>query len=86
VCWSNVVAWAERYLEREIQRLHDESCRLREKLLTPTGEERVDLSPEERRRLWEKAKRIDAEILKQTSQDRPNLLTKRPLRITGGRE
>jgi hypothetical protein len=32
-----------------------------------TGEERVVLSPEERRLLWEKAKRIDPEVLKQIS-------------------
>ena len=63
-----LVAWAERQQQREIQRLHEESCRLKEELLRLTGEERIILSPEQRRRLWEKAKRIDPEVLKQISQ------------------
>ena len=62
-----LVAWVERYQQREIQRLHEKGCRLREELLKLTGEERLVLSPEERRRLWEKAKRIDPVVLKQIS-------------------
>ena len=62
-----LVAWVERYQQREIQRLHEEGCRLRGELLMLTGEERIVLSPEERRRLWEKAKRTDPVVLKQIS-------------------
>ncbi len=54
--------------QREIQRLHEEGCRLKEELLRLTGKERITLSPEQRRQLWEKAKRIDPEVLKQISQ------------------
>ena len=63
-----LVAWAERQQQREIQRLHEEGCRLKEELLRLTGEERIILSPEQRRQLWEKAKSIDPEVLKQISQ------------------
>ena len=63
-----LVAWAERQQQREIQRLHEEGCRLKEELLRLTAEEQIILSPEQRRQLWEKAKRIDPEILKQIAQ------------------
>ncbi len=63
-----LVAWAERQQQREIQRLHEESCRRKEELLRLTGEKRIILAPEQRRQLWEKAKRIDPEVLKQISQ------------------
>ena len=63
-----LVAWAERQQQREIQRLHEEGYRLKAELLRLTGEERIILSPEQRRQLWEKAKRIDPEVLKQISQ------------------
>ncbi len=63
-----LVAWVERCQQREIQRLHRHGCRLKGELLKLTGEGRIVLSPEEQRRLWEKAKRIDPEVLKQISQ------------------
>jgi len=63
-----LVAWAERQQQREIQRLHEERRRLKEELLRLTREERIILSPEQRRQLWGKAKRIDPEVLKQISQ------------------
>jgi len=63
-----LAAWAERQQQREIQRLYEEGCRLKEELLRLTGEERIILSPEQRRQLWEKAKRIDPEVLKQIAQ------------------
>jgi hypothetical protein len=63
-----LVAWAERQQQREIQRLHEEGRRLKEELLRLTGEERITLSPEQRRQLWEKAKHIDPEVLKQIAQ------------------
>jgi hypothetical protein len=63
-----LIAWVERYQQREIQRLHEQGCRLKEKLLKLTGEQRIVLSPEERQLLWEKAKRIDPQVLKRISQ------------------
>ena len=62
-----LVACVERYQQREIQRLHEEGCRLKEEMLKLTGEDRIVLSSEERQLLWEKAKRIDPEVLKQMS-------------------
>ncbi len=60
-----LVAWAERYQQREIERLHEECCRLKEELMKLNGGEPIPLSPEQRRLLAEKAKGIDPEVLKQ---------------------
>jgi hypothetical protein len=60
-----LVAWAERYQQREIERLHEECCRLKEELMELNGGEPIRLSPEQRRLLAEKAKGIDPEVLKQ---------------------
>ena len=57
--------WAERCQQREIERLHAESCRLKEELMELNGGEPIRLSPEQRRQLAEKAKGIDPEVLKQ---------------------
>ena len=62
-----LVAWAERYQQQEIERLHEECCRLKEELMELNGGEPIRLSPEQRRRLAEKAKGIDPEVLKQIS-------------------
>jgi hypothetical protein len=62
-----LVAWAERCQQREIERLHEEGCRLKEEVLRRTGQDRIVLSPEQRRRLAEKAKGIDPENLKRIS-------------------
>ena len=62
-----LVAWAERHQQREIERLHEEGCRLKEEVLRLTGGERIRLAPEERRLLTKKAEGIDPQILKQIS-------------------
>jgi hypothetical protein len=61
----SAVAWVEGCQQREIERLHDEGCRLKEALLELDGGEPIRLSPEQRRLLAEKAKGIDPEVLKQ---------------------
>jgi hypothetical protein len=60
-----LVDWAERYQQREIERLHAECCRLKEELLEHNDGKPIRLSPADRRRLAEKAKGIDPEVLKQ---------------------
>ncbi len=62
-----LVVWAERYQQREIERLHEECCRLKEEVMKLNGGEPIPLSPEQRRLLAEKAKGIDPEVLKQIS-------------------
>jgi hypothetical protein len=62
-----LVAWAECYQRHEIERLHEEGCRLKEEVLRLTGGERIRLAPEERRLLTKKAEGIDPQILKQIS-------------------
>ncbi len=62
-----LVVWAERYQQREIERLHEEGCRLKEELMELNGGEPIRFSPEQRRLLAEKAKGIDPEVLKQIS-------------------
>ena len=62
-----LVAWAERQQQREIERLHQEGCRLKEEVLKLTGGERIPLSPEQRRLLTEMAEGIDPQVLKQIS-------------------
>jgi len=62
-----LVVWAEPYQQREIERLHEECCRLKEKLMKLNGGEPIPLSPKQRRLLAEKAKGIDPEVLKQIS-------------------
>lgn len=46
-----LVAWAERYQQREIERLHEECCRLKEEVMKLNGGEPIPLSPEQRRLL-----------------------------------
>ncbi len=60
-----LVDWDERHQQREIERLHTESCRLKEELMELNDGEPIRLSPEQRRQLAEKAKGIDPEALKQ---------------------
>ena len=60
-----LVDWAERYQQREIQRLHAECCRVKEELMELNNGEPIRLSPEQCRQLAEKAKGIDPEVLKQ---------------------
>jgi hypothetical protein len=62
-----LVAWAERHQQREIERLHEEGCRLKEEVLKLTGGERIPLSPEQRRLLTAKAQGIDPQVLKRIS-------------------
>ena len=60
-----LVAWAEGCQQQEIERLQEESCRLKEELMELNGGEPIRLSPEQRRLLAEKAKGIDLEVLRQ---------------------
>lgn len=64
---TRLVGWVERCQQREIERLHEEGCRLKKEVLELSGEERIPLSVEQRRRLTEKAAGIDPEVLKQIS-------------------
>ena len=59
-----LVGWLEGCQQHEIERLHEEGCRLKEEVLRLTGQDRIVLSSEERRLLAEKAKGIDPEVLK----------------------
>ena len=60
-----LVDWAERYQQREIERLHAERFRLKEELMELNDGEPIRLSPERRRRLAGESKGIDPEVLKQ---------------------
>jgi len=62
-----LVVWAERYQQREIERLQEECCRLKEEVIKFNDGEPIPLSPEQRRLLAGKAKGIDPEVLKQIS-------------------
>ena len=64
---TGLVAWAKRHQQREIERLHEERCRLKEEVLKLTGGERIPLSPEQRWLLTEIAEGIDPQVLKQIS-------------------
>ena len=63
---SRLVAWVEDRQRREIARLQQETMRLKEEVKRKTGN-LVQLSPEERRGLAERAKGIDPETFKQIS-------------------
>ena len=62
-----LVVWAERHQQREIERLHEECCRLNEELMKLNGGGPIPLSLKQRRLLAENAKRIDPEVLNQIS-------------------
>ena len=62
-----LIAWAQRYQQREIRRLQEEGRRLKERIIEAHGGDSVPLSPEERRLLAEKAKGIDPNVLQQIS-------------------
>lgn len=63
--WLNrrLVAWVERWQQKQIERLYEEGCRLKAEVQRQLGHEIV-LSTEERQRLRELAKGIDPEVLK----------------------
>ena len=61
-----LVAWAGERQRREIVRLHQKTIQIKEEIERTTGEP-VQLSPDEKRHLAEKARGIDPEILKQIS-------------------
>ena len=65
---TRLVGWAERYQQREIERIHKEYCRLKEEAKKLNGTELpIPLSQEQRRLLAENAKGIDPEVLKRVS-------------------
>ena len=70
-----LATWAEEHRRREIARLQQESKRLTREIEQATGEP-FRLTPEELRRLAEKAKGIDPERLKQITSLDPEDLTK----------
>ena len=61
-----LIVWVEERQRREIARLQQKAMRLKEEVERKTGKP-VQLSPEERRLLAEKAKGIDPETLRQIS-------------------
>ena len=61
-----LVAWVEERQRREIVRLHQKTIRIKEEIERTTGEP-VQLSPDEKRHLAEKARGIDPKVLKQIS-------------------
>ncbi len=63
---KRLVDWAEKVQQREIARLREESQRLKEEIERETGHP-IQLTPDERRLLAEKASRIDLQTLKQIS-------------------
>ena len=68
----------KRYKQRKIERLYEESCRLKKEVLELTDGERIPLSPEQRRLLAKKAPGIDPEVLKRISVFDPQDLALRP--------
>ena len=72
---ERLATWAEEHQRREIARLQQESKRLTREIEQATGEP-FRLTPEELRRLAEKAKGIDPERLKQITSLDPEDLTK----------
>jgi len=61
-----LTAWAEELQRREIARLRQDNMRLKEEVERETGKP-VQLTPEERRLLAEKADGLDPDTLKQIS-------------------
>jgi hypothetical protein len=57
-------AWADRFLKHEIERLHAESVRLKAEVLAATGEERIRLPPEARKKLDQLRNDLDPEVLR----------------------
>ena len=70
---KRLVAWVDDLQQREIARLKEESKRLKEEIARTTGEP-VQLTPEQRQQLREKAKGIDPETLKDISAFGPEVL------------
>ena len=63
---KQLVAWVEELQRREIARLQHETALLKAEIERQTGDP-IQLSPEERRRLAEKAQGLDRETLEQIS-------------------
>ena len=61
---KRLIAWVEILQRREIARLRQENMRLKEEMERKTGQS-IQLTPDERPLLAEKAKGIDPETLKQ---------------------
>ncbi|MCH8148158.1 MAG: hypothetical protein IH987_09240 [Planctomycetes bacterium] len=61
---TRLIAWADRYQKREIERLYQEGLRLKREALKNNGGRPIRLSPEEHQRLNELRKNIDPEVLK----------------------
>ena len=71
---SQLVAWVEERQRREIARLQQDTMRLKEEIERTTGKP-FRWTPEELRRLAEKAKGIDPETLKKIAVVDPAVLT-----------
>ena len=63
---KQLTAWVEKLQRSEIARLRQENLRLKERIKQETGKS-IQLTPEERRLLAEKAERVDPETLNQIS-------------------
>ena len=61
---QGLFAWADRYQQREIERLHAELVRLKAEVLQSNGGQPIRLPPEAHQRLNELRKKIDPEVLK----------------------
>jgi len=64
---KRLVAWLEGIQQREIERLHRESLRLKAELLELNDGKPIRLTPEQCQLLVEKAKGLDPETLKRIS-------------------
>jgi hypothetical protein len=61
---TRLQGWAHRVQQKEVERLIEESRRLKAELLESNGGKPIRLTVEERRRLEAMRKRIDPELLK----------------------
>ena len=61
---QQIVDWADRVQQKEIDRLHAEAVRLKAEVLKQNGGQPIVLSPKEHERLNEQRKKIDPEVLK----------------------
>ena len=62
---QQLVDWASRVQQSEIERLHAEGVRLKAEVLKNNGGKPIRLSPEEHQRLNELRKKIDPDMLAQ---------------------
>ena len=69
--------WAERYMNKEIERLRIENARLREDYRKETGEMHIQLTPEEQERISALRKKMDPEWLKKHDEETGDIFRQR---------